>query len=277
MIFIGVVIFAPFTLGRVILHHVASADLLKGFVAGGPSKLYDVTTLTVGYMFVVFLYLGTIALIRYFKGPPLNFDRLYGVAASVVETMPPMIRKLSAGIKPGTLVAYYFGVLPLMCGWCLDVFTVSVFGETTMSSRVEYLSVSPLASPLVHWAVGALYLSKIGICEELLPKVGTVGGGGLSFLIKKCFFSVLIIFNICFFPTFFFVQVLRREALFFLDDPHEDDDDPFQFIIEEAERKLGWGILLDVAKYGSLIFLLVFLPVKLAIMMAPTVFPLDIS
>lgn len=88
---------------------------------------------------------------------------------------------------------------------------------------------------------------------------------------------MLIIFNICFFPTFFFVQVLRREALFFLDDPHEDDDDPFQFIIEEAERKLGWGILLDVAKYGSLIFLLVFLPVKLAIMMAPTVFPLDIS
>lgn len=94
MICLGVVIFVPFTLGRVIiLHHVASADLLKGFVAG-PSKLYDdVTTLTVGYMFVVFLYLGIIALIRYFKGQQLlNFDRLYGVAASIVETIPPLLR-----------------------------------------------------------------------------------------------------------------------------------------------------------------------------------------
>ncbi|CAF2240075.1 unnamed protein product [Brassica napus] len=199
MIFLGVIIFVPFTLGRVIiLHHVASADLLKGFVAG-PSKLYDdVTTLTVGYMFVVFLYLGIIALIRYFKGQQLlNFDRVYGVAASIVETIPPLLRQLLVGIKLGAKVACYFGVFPLMCGWWLDVCTV-----------------------------------------------------------------------------------LRREALFFLYDPEDDDDDddePFQFLIEETVHKFARDFLLDSAKYGSLIFLLVFLLVKLAIMMAPSVFPLDIS
>nr|AID60082.1 zinc finger protein 3A [Brassica napus] len=246
MIFLGVIIFVPFTLGRVIiLHHVASADLLKGFVAG-PSKLYDdVTTLTVGYMFVVFLYLGIIALIRYFKGQQLlNFDRVYGVAASIVETIPPLLRQLLVGIKLGAKVACYFGVFPLMCGWWLDVCTVSMFGET-MSKRVEFLSVSPLASSLVHWAVGVLYVLKICICEEEL-----------------------------------LLKVLRREALFFLYDPEDDDDDddePFQFLIEETVHKFARDFLLDSAKYGSLIFLLVFLLVKLAIMMAPSVFPLDIS
>ncbi|XP_013624900.1 PREDICTED: probable E3 ubiquitin ligase SUD1 [Brassica oleracea var. oleracea] len=243
MIFVGVVIFVPFTLGRVILHHVAAADLLKGFVAV-PSKLYDdVTTLTVANMFAVFLYLGIIVLIRYFKGQqPLNFDRLYGVAAaSIIETIPPLLRQLLVGIKVGTMVAYYFGVFPLMCGWWLDVCTVSMFGET-MSNRVEFLSVSPLARSLVHWAVGVLYLSKICICEDLLLKV------------------------------------LRREALFFLYDPKDDDDvESFQFMIEEPVHKLARDVLLDAAKYGSLIVLLVFLPVKLAIMMAPSVFPLDIS
>ncbi|CAG7898249.1 unnamed protein product [Brassica rapa] len=244
MIFLGVVIFVPFTLGRVIiLHHVAAADLLKGFVAG-PSKLYDdVTTLTVGYMFVVFLYLGIIALIRYFKGQQLlNFDRVYGVAASIVETIPSLLRQLLVGIKLGAKVACYFGVFPLMCGWWLDVCTVSMFGET-MSKRVEFLSVSPLASSLVHWAVGVLYVLKICICEEEL-----------------------------------LLKVLRREALFFLYDPEDDDDDEsFQFLIEETVHKFARDVLFDSAKYGSLIFLLVFLPVKLAIIMAPSVFPLDIS
>uniref|UniRef100_M4F0K7 E3 ubiquitin-protein ligase MARCHF6-like C-terminal domain-containing protein n=1 Tax=Brassica campestris TaxID=3711 RepID=M4F0K7_BRACM len=244
MIFLGVVIFVPFTLGRfIILHHVAAADLLKGFVAR-PSKLYDdVTTLTVGYMFVVFLYLGIIALIRYFKGQqPLNFGRVYGVAASIVETIPPLLRQLLVGIKLGAKVACYFGVFPFMCGWWLDVCTVSMFGET-MSKRVEFLSVSPLASSLVHWAVGVLYVLKICICEEEL-----------------------------------LLKVLRHEALFFLYDPEDDDDDEsFQFLIEETVHKFARDFLFDSVKYGSLIILLVFLPVKLAIIMAPSVFPLDIS
>ncbi|KAF8110374.1 hypothetical protein N665_0085s0099 [Sinapis alba] len=230
-----------FTVRRVILYHVA-ADLLKGFVAG-PSKLHDVTTLTVGYMFVVFLmflYLGIISLIRYFKGQPLNFDRLYGIA-SIVENIPPLLRQFLAGIKLGTMVAYFLGVLPLMCGWWLDVCTVSMFGET-MSNRVEFLSVSPLASSLVHWVVGMLYVSKIIIFEELLQ------------------------------------QILRREALFFLYYPEDDDDDEsFQLMIEEPVHKFARDVLLDAAKFGSLIVLLVFLPIKLAIIMAPSVFPLDIS
>lgn len=148
MIFLGVVIFLPFSLGRVILHYISwlfssatgpvlstfmpltesalslanitlknaltavtdlssesqengllgqvaemlkvntsglnetsnnismplSADFLKGATIG-TSRLSDVTTLAIGYMFVfslIFFYLGIVALIRYTKGEPLT-------------------------------------------------------------------------------------------------------------------------------------------------------------------------------------------------------------
>ena len=72
------------------------------------------------------------------------------------------------------------------------------------------------------------------------------------------------------------MQVLRPGVLNFFYDP-EYEDDTFQLFIEEPVHKLARDVLLDSAKLGSLIVLLVFLPVKLAIMMAPSVFPLDIS
>ncbi|CAI0556888.1 unnamed protein product [Linum tenue] len=174
MIFLGVVIFVPFSLGRVILHYISwlfssasgpvlsfilpltesdlslanitlknaltavtnltseaqdggildpvvhalevnasaaneaasnisssvSADLLKG--AGiSTSRLSDVTTLAVGYMlifFLVFLYLGVVALIRYTKGEPLTLGRFYGIA-SIAETIPSLFRQFLAAMK----------------------------------------------------------------------------------------------------------------------------------------------------------------------------------
>ena len=72
------------------------------------------------------------------------------------------------------------------------------------------------------------------------------------------------------------MQVLRPGVLNFFYDP-EYEDDTFQLFIEEPVHKLARNVLLDSAKLGSLIVLLVFLPVKLAIRMAPSIFPLDIS
>ncbi|KAG2291735.1 hypothetical protein Bca52824_038404 [Brassica carinata] len=263
MIFLGVVIFVPFTLGRFILYHVLCvfadargpasvsnlthegqenglvSHLLKCFVAGaGPPKLYVATTCTDGHMFgdcLVFIYLGLIPLIQYLKGEPLTAGRFYGGVASIVETIPPLLRQFYGGV----VFVLMLGVVPLMCGWLLDVCTVKVFGKT-MSHRVEFLSVSPLASSLVHWVVGLLYLLKIIIFEELLQ------------------------------------QVLRPGVLNFFYDP-EYEDDTFQLFIEEPVHKLARNVLLDSAKLGSLIVLLVFLPVKLAIRMAPSIFPLNIS
>ncbi|XP_057546361.1 probable E3 ubiquitin ligase SUD1 [Amaranthus tricolor] len=320
MIFLGVVIFAPFSLGRVILHYVSwffssssnpvlssfvpltgsalslanitlknaltavtslsvnsgnlndhvnevmkanaselnlshnnissplASDVLKG-VTAGTSKLSDVTTLAVGYMFIfslILLYFGAVALIKYIKGEPLTMGRFQSIA-SAAENVPSLLRQFFSGmrhlmtmIKVAFLLVIELGVFPLMCGWWLDICTIRMFGKS-MAQRVEFFSVSPLASSFVHWVVGIFYMLQISIFVSLLR------------------------------------GVLRNGVLYFLRDPADPNYNPFRDLIDDPVYKHARRVLLSVAVYGSLIVMLVYLPVKLAMRMAPSIFPLDIS
>ncbi|KHN43053.1 E3 ubiquitin-protein ligase MARCH6 [Glycine soja] len=317
MIFLGVVIFVPFSLGRIILHYLswffstasgpvlsavapladtslslanitlknaltavknmssetqesgsighvaemlkanasemsnitsASAVILKGGSIG-TSRLSDVTTLAIGYVFIltlIFCYFGIVALIRYTKGEPLTMGRLYGFA-SIAETIPSLFRQFLAAmrhlmtmVKVAFLLVIELGVFPLMCGWWLDVCTIQMFGKT-MVHRVQFFSASPLASSLVHWVVGIVYMLLISIFVSLLR------------------------------------GVLRNGVLYFLRDPADPNYNPFRDLIDDPVHKHARRVLLSVAVYGSLIVMLVFMPVKLAMRMAPSIFPLDIS
>ncbi|KAH7866347.1 hypothetical protein Vadar_019186 [Vaccinium darrowii] len=279
MIFLGVVIFVPFSLGRIILHYLSwvspvlstvaemlkanstrpqessnnlstslSADIMDG-ASAGTSRLSDVTTLAVGYMFLfslVFLYLSIVALIRYTRGEPLTKGRFYGIA-SIAETIPSLFRQFVAAmrhlmtmIKVAFLLVIELGVFPLMCGWWLDLCTIRMFGKS-IAQRVDYFSVSPLASSVVHWVVGIVYMLQISIFVSLLR------------------------------------GVLRKGVLYFLRDPADPNYNPFRDLIDDPVHKHARRVLLSVVVYGSLIVMLVFLPVSLAIRMAPSIFPLDVS
>ncbi|CAI9769131.1 unnamed protein product [Fraxinus pennsylvanica] len=317
MIFLGVVIFVPFSLGRVILYYLSwilssatgpvlssvmpltesalalknavtavmnltsdnqedsllgqVSEMLKVNVTGnnevsgnlssaiandilkvqsaGVSRLSDVTTLAAGYMFIfslVIFYVGIVAVIRYTKGEPLTMGRFYGIA-SIAETIPSLFRQFAAAmrhlmtmVKVAFLLVIELGVFPLMCGWWLDVCTIRMFGKT-ISQRVEFFSVSPLASFLVHWVVGIVYMLQTSIFVSLLR------------------------------------GVLRSGVLYFLRDPADPNYNPFRDLIDDPVHKHARRVLLSIAVYGSLIVMLVFLPVKLAMRMAPSIFPLDIS
>uniref|UniRef100_A0A2P2KHQ1 RING-type E3 ubiquitin transferase n=1 Tax=Rhizophora mucronata TaxID=61149 RepID=A0A2P2KHQ1_RHIMU len=155
-----------------------SADLLK-VASLDASRLSDVATLAVGYMFIfslVFFYLGVVAVIRYTRGEPLTMGRFYGIA-SIAETIPSLFRQflsamrhLMTMIKVAFLLVIELGVFPLMCGWWLDVCTIRIFGRT-MAQRVQFFSISPLASSLVHWVVGIVYMLQISIFVSLLRGV----------------------------------------------------------------------------------------------------------
>jgi len=148
-------------------------------VTAGTSRLSDVTTLAVGYMFIfslVFLYFGIVALIRYTKGEPLTMGRFQGIA-SIAEAIPSLIRQFLATmrhlmtmIKVAFLLVIELGVFPFLCGWWLDVCTIRMFGKS-MAQRVEFFSVSPFASSFVHWIVGILYMLQISIFVSLLRGV----------------------------------------------------------------------------------------------------------
>ncbi|PQM35779.1 putative E3 ubiquitin ligase SUD1 [Prunus yedoensis var. nudiflora] len=195
---------------------------------------------------LVFFYLGIVALIRYTRGEPLTMGRFYGIA-SMAETIPSLFRQFLAAmrhlmtmIKVAFLLVIELGVFPLMCGWWLDVCTIRMFGKS-MSHRVQFFSASPLASSLVHWVVGIVYMLQISIFVSLLR------------------------------------GVLRNGVLYFLRDPADPNYNPFRDLIDDPVHKHARRVLLSVAVYGSLIVMLVFLPVKLAMRMAPSIFPLDIS
>lgn len=165
----------------------ASTDLLKSAPLG-TSRLSDVTTLAIGYSLIfigLVVYLGIISLIRYTRGEPLTMGRLYGIA-SIAETVPSLLRQFLAAmkhlmtmIKVAFLLVIELGVFPLMCGWWLDVCTIRMFGKS-MTHRVQFFSVSPLASSLVHWVVGIVYMLQISIFVSLLRGVCSLATG--SFL-----------------------------------------------------------------------------------------------
>lgn len=152
-----------------------STDLLKG-ETHGTSRF---TTLAVGYMFIfslVFFYLGLIALIRYVKGEPLAVGRFYGIS-TIVETVPSLFRQFLAAmrhlltmIKVAFLLVIELGVFPIMCGWWLDVCTVRMCGKS-IAERVDFFSVSPLASSVIHWIVGIVYMLQISLFVSLLRGV----------------------------------------------------------------------------------------------------------
>lgn len=155
-----------------------SAELLKGGSIA-TSRLSDVATLAIGYIFILsllFCYFGVVALIRYTRGEPLIMGRFYGIV-SAAETIPSLFRQFLAAmrhlmtmVKVAFLLVIELGVFPLMCGWWLDVCTIRMFGKT-MAHRVQFFSASPLASSLVHWVVGIVYMLQISIFVSLLRGV----------------------------------------------------------------------------------------------------------
>eukprot|EP01018_Ginkgo_biloba_P024620 Gb_37944 [translate_table: standard] len=310
MIFLGVVVFIPFTLGRIVLSLASSlvvttasalqtagmpgtsgsalalvnitlknslksvadiyasnrADMFQGdhsssIVTPGDSvdvlkeavlaylRLSDAATISMGYIALlstVFCYIGLVTLLRYSRGEPLTVGRMYGIA-SVAEAAPSLARQLLSGVKyfftmvkVAFLLLVEIGVFPLLCGWWLDVCTISMLG-TTLSQRVAFFWVSPLTSSLLHWLVGIVYMLQISIFVSLLR------------------------------------EVLRPGVLYFLRDPADPNYNPFRDLIDDPIHKHARRVLLSVVVYGSLIVLLVFLPVKLAMSLAPSMFPLDTS
>lgn len=154
------------------------ADVLKGANVGS-THLSDATTLSIGYLviFCLFsLYLAFVALVRYTRGEPLTFQRLYGIA-SIAEAIPSLFRQFIAGmrhimtmVKVAFLLVIELGVFPLMCGWWLDVCTIKMLG-TSISQRLEFFSLSPLGSSFIHWFVGIIYMLQISIFVSLLRGV----------------------------------------------------------------------------------------------------------
>ncbi|MCO5559734.1 hypothetical protein L7F22_013336 [Adiantum nelumboides] len=250
---VGVSAFSPNNTNATILSKLWSRSiegLLKTkFVEGSTSlEFSDAITVATGYGVIVSavgVHLGLRALIKYSKGEPMTAGRFQSVA-SMAEAAPTVARQFVAGLrymltmlKVAFLLLVELGVFPLLCGWWLDICTLSMLGGS-VANRLTFFWASPLTSSLLHWLVGIVYMLHISIFVSLLR------------------------------------EVLRPGVLYFLRDPADPNYNPFHDLVEDPIHKHARRVLLSVVVYGSLVVMLIFLPVKLALSIAPSLFPLDI-
>ncbi|PON42983.1 putative E3 ubiquitin ligase SUD [Parasponia andersonii] len=231
-----------------------SAGLFNEQLDGTP-VLSDDATLFIGYMVLlsfVLLHLGTVCMMRYARGEPLTLQRLSGVASKIDairsfvrrfftlfwQVMTMVSRNFLAISKVSVIVGAKFGIFPLMCGWWLDVCTLRIFGQT-VSGRVAFFVKNPILMSLAYWTVGICYLTYIFIHVSLIK------------------------------------EVLRDGVFYFFPDV-ADPDNFISRMIECPVFKHAHRFLLLVGVHGSLIVMLVFLPIKLVSLYAPSVFPLNL-
>lgn len=224
-------------------------EVVADALAVASLKFSDSATVAVGYSVIIMavsFYLGLIALVRLSKGEPLTVGRIHGLA-SVAEAGPSVARQVIAGLKylltmfkVAFLLLVELGVFPLMCGWWLDICTLSMLGGS-VANRVAFFWASPLMSSLLHWLTGIVYMLQISMFVSLLR------------------------------------EVLRPGILYFLRDPADPNYNPFQDLVNDPIHKHARRVLLSLVVYGSLIVMLIFVPVKLALWFSPATLPLDIS
>ncbi|KAK9060353.1 hypothetical protein SSX86_021057 [Deinandra increscens subsp. villosa] len=295
MIFIGVMILVPFLLGRFILHHLswllssttlstavplteqalflANITLKNALTAvAGVRSDHNPDTTVVGHVSEILKANAT----GFIESSSNNIIQGETNGASWVTD----VTTLAVGyIFIFTLVTIYFGTVtvirytkgePLIMG---RFYGIASFAETIPSLFKQFLTAMKHLVTMVK--VAFLLAVELGVfplmCGWWLD-ICTIRMFGKSITQRVDFFSASPLAS-----SLIHWAVLRSGVLYFLRDPADPNYNPFRDLIDDPVHKHARRVLLSVAVYGSLIVMLVFLPVKLAMQMAPAVFPVDIS
>lgn len=220
---------------------------VKGFpFAHDPAS--DAVTLLVGYAVVVLALLGFAACVALCRmlGRDAAPARGLGRVAALVEAAPVVVRNFWLGLrymatvaKVAGLLFVELGIFPLLCGWWLDVCTLGVFSASLLQ-RVAFLQAAPLACSFLHWLVGIVYMLQVSIFVSILR------------------------------------EVLRPGVLAFLRDPADPNYNPFRDLVDDPLHKHVRRVAVSFVVYGNLVVMLVYLPVRAALALAPSLFPLNL-
>ncbi|KZC11858.1 E3 ubiquitin-protein ligase MARCH6 [Dufourea novaeangliae] len=123
-------------------------------------------------------------------------------------------------------LAALLGVLPLVCGWWLDICSLAMF-DATLRDRESSFRLAPGTSMFIHWLVGMIYIYY--------------------------FASFILLLR----------EVLRPGVLWFLRNLNDPDFSPIQEmihlpILRHVKRLVGSAVI-----FGTAILLMIWLPVKL--------------
>uniref|UniRef100_A0A8C7Z503 E3 ubiquitin-protein ligase MARCHF6 n=1 Tax=Oryzias sinensis TaxID=183150 RepID=A0A8C7Z503_9TELE len=142
-------------------------------------------------------------------------------------------------VKVSLLVVVEIGVFPLICGWWLDICSLEMFDATLKDREMSFKS-APGTTMFLHWLVGMVYVFY--------------------------FASFILLLR----------EVLRPGVLWFLRNLNDPDFNPVQEMIHLPIYRHLRRFILSVVVFGSIVLLMLWLPIKLIKVMLPNFLPYNV-
>ncbi|XP_018121618.1 E3 ubiquitin-protein ligase MARCH6 isoform X3 [Xenopus laevis] len=142
-------------------------------------------------------------------------------------------------VKVSLLVVVEIGVFPLICGWWLDICSLEMFDATLKDRELSFQS-APGTTMFLHWLVGMVYVFY--------------------------FASFILLLR----------EVLRPGVLWFLRNLNDPDFNPVQEMIHLPIYRHLRRFILSVIVFGSIVLLMLWLPIRIIKYMLPTFLPYNV-
>ncbi|KAG8442613.1 hypothetical protein GDO86_011410 [Hymenochirus boettgeri] len=142
-------------------------------------------------------------------------------------------------VKVSLLVVVEIGVFPLICGWWLDICSLEMFDATLKDRELSFQS-APGTTMFLHWLVGMVYVFY--------------------------FASFILLLR----------EVLRPGVLWFLRNLNDPDFNPVQEMIHLPIYRHLRRFVLSVIVFGSIVLLMLWLPIRIIKHMLPTFLPYNV-
>lgn len=143
-------------------------------------------------------------------------------------------------VKVSLLSVVEIGVLPLICGWWLDICSLSMF-DATLKDREQSFRLAPGTSMFIHWLVGMVYVYY--------------------------FASFILLLR----------EVLRPGVLWFLRNLNDPDFSPIQEMIHLPILQHIRRLLVSAVIFGTAVLLMLWLPVRLLRACFPNFLPYTVT
>lgn len=222
-IFVFVFAFLPYHIG---LFSLSKLKLYSFDINDDDSNKFEKILITfVGYI-IIGSVLVTLHYLLLFKTKFARARRLLGICFLIV--------------KVGVVTVLEIILLPMICGFLLDIFSLPLFGST-IYDREAYFKSSPGLSTFIHWAIGFFYIFSIS---------------SFCLLLK---------------------DILKPRLIHFFETLNNPDFSPVQEIIHLSVFQLLRRYIFYLIVFVLLTFLIIFLPVKATEKMFDDFLPFNIT
>lgn len=143
-------------------------------------------------------------------------------------------------VKVSMLSVVEIGIIPLVCGWWLDICSLAMF-DATLKDRENTFSSAPGTSIFIHWLIGMVYVYY--------------------------FASFILLLR----------EILRPGVLWFLRNFNDPDFSPIQEMIHLPILKHIRKLLISAVIFGSAVLLMLWLPIRILKVILPSFLPYTVS